>query len=195
MAFGFADEEIVAGKKPLRKAIYQATTDRDERILFVAAAGNDGANSKEVMFPARHGLVIPVYGTDATGAFLEDLNPRIKRDGPAIFGTLAKDVPCSGRDDETEIFATGTSFATAIVAGFAGMLLEYAQLLALRKEESDEASNWNVNLSTRTVMLAMFKQIAQDPPDRRYYLHPMHFLQQTEECREAIVTMAARNAL
>lgn len=195
MAFGFVDEEVVAGQKPLRKAIYRATTDRDERILFVAAAGNDGANSKEIMFPARHGLVIPVYGTDATGAFLEDLNPRIKRDGPAIFGTLAKDVPCSGRDDETEMFATGTSFATAIVAGFAGMLLEYAHLLALRKEETGEVPNWRANLSTKGGMLAMFKQIAQDPPDRRYYLHPIHFLQQAEEYREAIVTVAAKNAM
>ncbi|KAI4192240.1 MAG: hypothetical protein LQ350_008680 [Teloschistes chrysophthalmus] len=120
----FNEEETVAGLKPVQQAIHQAALDRRERILLFAAAGNEGANLRHIMFPARHDLEIPVYGTDARGAFVEDLNPRIKRNGPAIFGTLAKDVPCAGLSDEAEVYASRTSFATAIATGLAGMLLE-----------------------------------------------------------------------
>ncbi|KAI4088846.1 MAG: hypothetical protein L6R37_008141 [Teloschistes peruensis] len=194
MSFGFNEEEIVANSKPVRQAIRQAALDRHERILLFAAAGNEGANLRHVMFPARHDLVIPIYGTDARGAFVEDLNPRIKRDGPAIFGTLAKDVPCAGLSDEAEVYASGTSFATAIAAGLAGMLLEYVQLLALKRRESDkEQHDWKAQLSTRRGMLAMFQQMAEQPPDRRYYLHPIHYFQQTEDARQASIVLAARS--
>ena len=86
------------------------------------------------MFPARLDLVIPVYGTDSNGTFLDELNPRMKPNEAAIFGTLAKDVPCvcrSSTNEEApnEVCSTGTSFATAIAAGFAAMILEYVQIL------------------------------------------------------------------
>lgn len=192
MCFGFADEQV---QNPLRKAIHLADVDRNEQILFFAAAGNEGANLKRVMFPARHELVIPVYGTDASGVFLEDLNPRIKPDGPAIFGTLAKDAPCSGQLEEGEVCVTGTSFATAIAAGLAGMILGYIQILANKTEDNNKGQHyWKARLSTRRGMLAMFQQIAEQPPDRHYYLHPIHFFGQNEDVREANIVIAANSA-
>jgi subtilisin family serine protease len=135
MSFGFADEEIVEGKSPLKAAIHQAVLDRGDKVLFFAAAGNDGANQKKVMFPARHDLMIPIYGTSANGEFLDSLNPRIKLDESSIFGTLAQNLPCAGLSNEGEVSATGTSFATAIAAGLAAMILEYAQISEKKKTE------------------------------------------------------------
>lgn len=188
MSFGFAKEEEVDGQLPLRKAIHQAHMDRSNKILFFSAAGNEGANLQKVMFPARHDLVIPVYGTDDKGAFLEGLNPRMKPDGPAIFGTLAKDVPCSSHVEGKEVHMTGTSFATGIAAGLAGTLLQYVQLLEERKQGNQH--RLRDQLSTRLGMIAMFQNIAEQPPDRRYYIHPMHFFQKNDEAKEASIIIA-----
>ena len=193
MSFGFTEEERVVDHNPLRRAITQATFERKDKILFFASAGNEGANTRKVMFPARHELVIPIYGTDATGGFLEALNPRIKRDGPSIFGTLAQEVPCSTPHEEGEVFVTGKSFATAIAAGIAGMLLQYVQILEQKKMRNDAvaiALDWMDQLSTQRGMLALFQNMAEQPPDRRYYLDPVRFFQQPEEVREANIITA-----
>ena len=195
MSFGFTEETNGVAYDPIRKAINKATFDRNDQILFFAAAGNEGANLQKVMFPARHELAVPIYGTDATGAFLDKLNPRIKRDGPSIFGTLAKDLPCAGRDEESEVSVTGTSFATAVAAGYAGMLLEYVRLLEFERQvDGSRSFRWRDQLSTRRGMLALFQTIAEQPPDRRYYLNPNHFFQQSEEVRKADIIKAVNDS-
>ncbi|TKX19363.1 serine-type endopeptidase-like protein 2 [Elsinoe australis] len=94
MSFGFDDESNEQRSNPIRRAIYASKTAREtDNILYFAATGNDGANRGKVMFPAKHELVIPIYGTDARGVFLDSLHPTVRRDGSAVFGTLARDVP------------------------------------------------------------------------------------------------------
>lgn len=198
MSFGF-DEEVnqddAENDGLVSVAIHQAVTERREEILFFAAAGNEGANLKRVMFPARHDLVIPIYGTSANGVFLEHLNPRIRPDEPAIFGTLAEDIPCWDAIREDEVLHTGTSYATAIAAGLAGMLLEYVQLLEDKKHGGQAYRGpWRAHLCKRRGMLSLFQNIAEIPPDRRYYIHPIHFFRKHEKAREACIINALENS-
>ena len=195
MSFGFTEEERVDGRYPLTSSILQATSNREGKILLFAPAGNEGANIQKVMFPARHDLVVPIYGTDARGAFLDYLNPRMKRDSPYINGTLAEGVPCSGRhSEEGEVYVTGTSFATAIAAGLAATLLEYVQLLQNMSQISNREEQWIARLSTKPGMLALFKNFAEQPWDGRCYLNPIHFFQQSEEAQLASIIKAVEHS-
>lgn len=111
----FCSRTESAWPEPVSEAIYNAIAHQKGEALFFAAAGNDGANLGREMFPASHRNVISVYGTDANGAFLESVNPPTQQD---VYGTLAEKIPCSGLSKEGEVFETGTSFATAIAAGW-----------------------------------------------------------------------------
>lgn len=196
MSFGFDDEGNEQRSNPIRQAIYTSMTTREtDNILYFAATGNDGANRGKVMFPAKHELVIPIYGTDAKGAFLDSLHPTVRRDGSAVFGTLAQDVPCMGLADEGEVTMTGTSFATAIAAGFAGMLLEYVRIMEKKRQtDGGSAVAWSKRLGTKRGMLALFSTISEPPPDRRYYLHPASFFAKSEDVRVAEIIKAYHEA-
>ncbi|KAF4554640.1 Hypothetical protein D9617_4g003950 [Elsinoe fawcettii] len=127
MSFGAQPGPTDHAWKKVNDAIHDAVGLRKGRILFFAAAGNDGHAQGDIMFPAQNHHVIPVFGTDVTGAYLETLNPAIEPDGPAIFGTLAHEVPCAGLEAVGEQIKTGTSYSTAIAAGLAASLLETHQ--------------------------------------------------------------------
>ena len=190
MSFGFEAENDAGGYDPIRRAIHDSMKNHD-RTLYFAAAGNEGANIGRVMFPARHELVIPVYGTDAKGAFLNSLNPIGRLDYSAMFGTLAQDIPCAGLSSEGEVRVTGTSFATAIAAGLAGMLLEYTRVIESRQRAQGGLEvPWSSRLSARRGMIALFSNIAEQSPDRRYYLHPTHFFQRSEDVKMACIVKA-----
>src|SRR5437762_604440 len=108
MSFGYADEQ-----QCISRAIRGALHERDDSILFFAAASNYGANDKE-MFPASHDSVISIRGTNSNGDF-EDFNPPRNQSGEAVFGTLGLDVPSAWLSDhEDEIYKSGTSIATAV---------------------------------------------------------------------------------
>lgn len=197
MSFGFAREtgSLIAS------AINKALSVREAEVLFFAAAGNEGGNTEKVMFPARHRQVIPVYGTDAHGVYLNYLNPPTNGD---VFGTLAEDVPCCDKDSG-EIHVTGTSFATAILAGWAGTLLDYASLLeyklaCVRRTDQVDAERkslaWRKHLCRQDGMIEMLKNTAVrlSTSSGRYYLNPLHFMQKTEEEQEACIVTAIQRS-
>ena len=120
MSFGFPDKQ-----PSISKAIFKAVSDHDDSIIFFAAAANSGLNEAE-MFPARHECVISVRATNSNGAFQDFNPPRSSRE--MVLGTLGLDVPSSGLSHETgDVYRKGTSVATAVAAGMAGMLLGFVQ--------------------------------------------------------------------
>ena len=128
MSFGFSELN-----QDINDAIFQALRVRKERILFFAAASNDGGNQDE-MFPARHRYVCSVRATDHLGTFLRLNPPPPEHSDTPAFGTLGSDVPVASLSTlpsaSTEVSRSGTSFATPIAAGIAAIVLGYARMRA-----------------------------------------------------------------
>jgi len=122
MSFGYSDHQAC-----IANAIRDAVSASNESVLFFAAAANFGANEAE-MFPARHRCVISIRGTNSTGRF-EDFNPPPGSNEARVLGTLGLDVPsaCLSHQPGIDVCMKGTSVATAVAAGMAGMLLEYVR--------------------------------------------------------------------
>src|ERR1700753_2147171 len=119
MSFGYSAEQHNIGT-----AIRQAMFERDASILLFAAATNSGANDRE-MYPARDDSVISIRGTNTKGDF-EDFNPPPSSNDKLVFGTLGVDVPSSWLSDyDGQMHLSGTSIATAVAAGIAGILMGY----------------------------------------------------------------------
>ncbi len=168
MSFGFHDE-IPA----ISVAIWEAQTFRRDKILFFAAAANSGGNQRE-MFPARHDSVVSIRETNSNGLF-SDTNPPVDRDGPAVYGTLGRDVPSAWlRTVEGELAKSGSSVATAVAAGIAAMTLAYANTGLLGP--SDVAK-----LRTRRGMLRMFAKMSENMGDRCFFLSPARFFLDRDE--------------
>ncbi|KAH0538095.1 hypothetical protein FGG08_005307 [Glutinoglossum americanum] len=159
LSFGYAQEVL-----SISRAIRRAVNDRDDSILFFAAAANFGANEKE-MFPARHESVISIRGTNTDGAF-EDFNPPRNLDEGTVYGTLGLDVPSAWLRDHPEVMhKSGTSVATPIAAGMAAMLLGYVN----GKSHKSTYQDVKRKLRTRRGMLAMFKSIAAPTMNEGYF--------------------------
>ena len=128
MSFGYDEEVLISGSPVISNAISEALRVRNQRILFFAAAANEGGNQME-MFPANHPHVIPIRGTDDKG-WLQRFNPPPGYADFNCFMTLGQDVPGAGlsRDGGMEVCKSGTSVSTPIAAGIAAMLLGYARL-------------------------------------------------------------------
>jgi hypothetical protein len=175
----------------ISNAILQAVQQRKGSILFFAAAANLGANQKE-MFPAHHEFVISIRGTNSEGVF-QDFNPPPDRDGPAVFGTLGKDVPSAWLNThDGEICKSGTSVATPIAAGIAAMILGYANLCFAKRLRLD--FNLARRLWTRRGMLSMFTKMSTCMKEKCFYLSPLDFIRNSDEERQAMMTFAAVDA-
>ncbi|KAL6823407.1 hypothetical protein V8C40DRAFT_248013 [Trichoderma camerunense] len=180
MSFGH-----IRDHKPISRAIYNAI--KDKAILFFAAAANFGANERE-LFPARHECVISIRGTNSNGQFQDFNPPRNSREGK-VFGTLGLEVPSVALTNASEAaFMTGTSVATAIAAGIAGMLLEYVG------GKSDTSAYHIVKdfLHTREGMLDMFEEMGTTPhDDGRIYVAPWSLFRYDDESRWAMFQAVA----
>lgn len=119
MSWGF-DYEIRA----ISEVIHEAVGVKKGRVLFFAAAGNEGL-SRKLMFPASNENVIAVGHTNPIGMFqgLPAQNGAIIK---TIYGTLGVDIPYDAVTKET---ITGSSFATPIMAASAALLLQDVSLL------------------------------------------------------------------
>ena len=181
MSFGYAEEQ-----QCISRAIRRALCERDDSILFFAAASNYGANDKE-MFPARHDSVISMRGTNSNGNF-EDFNPPRNWNEETVFGTLGLDVPSawlSDRDDQ--VYKSGTSIATAVAAGIAGTLLGYENC----KSKEGAFQDVNKKLRTHQGMEAMFRTLAVRTQKEHYlYLAPWKLMGKSDEERQAIFVAA-----
>lgn len=177
MSFGFHDEITT-----IRDAIWDAQRLRGGKILFFAAAANSGGNQEE-MFPARHECVVSIRETNSKG-FFSDTNPPVDRDGPAVYGTLGRDVPSAWlRNVEGELVKSGSSVATAVAAGIAAMVLAYA--LTDASKSSDVANLW-----TRRGMWRMFAKMSENMGDRRFFLSPARFFAMNQTSCLAAMTDA-----
>jgi cyanobactin maturation PatA/PatG family protease len=95
----------------------------ERRILIVAASGNDGCSC--IHLPAAMPCVLAVGASDAAGRPLQASNwgELYRRNGLLAPGKDLR-VATVGRDVTT---ASGTSYATAVVAGVAGLMLSVAR--------------------------------------------------------------------
>ena len=150
MSFGYRNN-----KPEIKKAILGGVISRSEKILYFAAAANFGVREPE-MFPARFASVISMRGSNANG-FFPDFNPPPREDEAIMYGTLGVDVPgASIRPDGKQEPKSGSSVATAVAAGMAAVLLEYATWKTQEGGDSDILRK----LKTQQGMLAMFKSLA-----------------------------------
>ncbi|KAK2480526.1 hypothetical protein H9L39_06165 [Fusarium oxysporum f. sp. albedinis] len=117
LSFGFANSV-----PSIEEAITYANTIKGGKILFFAAANNQGLNQME-MFPALCESVIPVRGTRYDGSFVETYNPNTwpHRRGAELYGTISEDVPCDWICGQ--LVKSGCSVATPIVVSIAAMII------------------------------------------------------------------------
>ncbi|KAF2873107.1 peptidase S8/S53 domain-containing protein [Massariosphaeria phaeospora] len=190
MSFGFSEEIEVDDTKVISNAIAQALSSRNQRILFFAAAANDGGNQLE-MFPAQHSSVFSIRGTDHQGTFLP-LNPPPDFAGVDVFGTLGKDVPGASLCHESgELCSTGTSIATPIAAGIAATTLGYARL---RIEGYAPLHPSLISLWTERGMRSMLLKLSRKMGEKIYYLSADEFLRNDDSMRDALLLVSSREA-
>ena len=192
MSFGFPAEVDVNGVPVISNSISKALFYRDQRILFFAAAANDGGNQKE-MFPATHSAVFSIRATDHRGVFL-GLNPPPKYSGPEVFGTLGQAVASAGLqvDGPGEVTKDGTSAATPIAAGIAAMILGYTK----QRTKEPNPLKWDSlkNLWTTNGMHRVFLKLSTEMGRKIFYLNPTQFSQKTDAERDIILQSAADEA-
>lgn len=154
---------------------------RNNRILFFAAASNSGGNGRE-MFPASHDAVISIRATNSHGAFL-DTNPPADHYGPAVYGTLGKDVPSAWLSNvDGELSRSGSSVATAVAAGVAAMMLAFANA-GFSSAEFRLPLEVSALLWTRRGMLAMFAKMSQDMGSRCFFISPVRFFAERDSVK------------
>ncbi|KAK4169925.1 hypothetical protein QBC43DRAFT_306849 [Cladorrhinum sp. PSN259] len=191
MSFGFDEEIFVNGEPAISNAISEALKVRNQRIIFFAAAANEGGNQPE-MFPAKHPYVISMRGTDDKG-WLQRFNPPPDYDGASCFMTLGQDVPGAAldRNGGGEVCKSGTSVSTPIAAGIAAMLLGYARLYEDElKQNFRPGEAWKSSqLWTMTGMRKLFGMLSTEMLDRWSYLSAERFLHETHELRICLLSL------
>lgn len=181
MSFGFPREE----HPPLiSRSIQHAVAERDNRILFFAAASNSGGN-QGTCFPASHPSVIPVRATNARGVF-QDYNPPLDFHGADVVGSLGQDVKGAWINEE-EVVKSGTSVSTPVAAGIAALVLDAARLSTTTVSE-----DLMTKLGTKTGLEAVFRthHIGRQMQDRFWYLNPAPFCNATHDKRELCLKYA-----
>ncbi|KAK8127336.1 hypothetical protein PG984_008444 [Apiospora sp. TS-2023a] len=161
ISFGYTDDHPL-----ISDAISTATTRRHQKLVFFAAAANSGANQEE-MFPARHPFVISMRATSSIGT-PANFNPSLTDGARYAFATLGIDVPSEppdARDKPT--IRSGSSIATAVSVGIAGMLLSYVD----RQSARDSYDRVREAIHTQRGMVAILEEFATTPsncPDIHY---------------------------
>jgi hypothetical protein len=166
MSFGFVQD-----MESIKRAVYSSLSTRD--VLFFAAAGNHGVHGNaSVMAPARHDPVICIRATDSDGRFWS-LNPPKRHSEGIRFGALGQDVLSAslGSEDGSHghpIAGTGTSVATAVAAGIAGLLLWYVNM------KTKEPSYWRVRnrLQSKDGMTSLLFALGRHMGDGRCFIVP-----------------------
>lgn len=191
MSFGFSEEVEVKQRLVISNAISQALVTRNQRILFFAAAANDGGNQAE-MFPARHQSVFSIHATDHLGEFLP-LNPAPDSVRSTVFGTLGNKVPGASRSVQSEPASSqsaetskdGTSAATPIAAGIAAMVLGYARLRM--KEDAQREKDWGGLFGLRGMNIILTELSTQMEEKRRYLAPASKFVLRSDRDRDALL--------
>ena len=161
MSFGFVKEHITA---PITAAINHVLHVKKRKTIFFASANNKGATERET-FPASHKDVIAIRSTNALGGFEDTNAPKSSSDGFAL-GTLGVNVPGASLPPGLECLETGSSVATAIAAGMAGVLLSYVESRAGECEQEAVKDH----ITTQQGMSELFKRLGNmTKPDHYYF--------------------------
>ncbi|KAH7009795.1 peptidase S8/S53 domain-containing protein [Ilyonectria destructans] len=174
MSFGFSDEVT-----SIREAITEAQRIKESRILFFAAANNNGLNGPE-LFPAFFESVIAVRGTSHDGTFMPQYTPKMWAHKHEVqYGTLAIDVPCGWVDNT--LTKSGCSVATPIMVAIAAALISFV-------EHEDSLLRQRDLIRTRRGMLSVFNHMADGQPDRnqRVYLAPWQLFKDNQPPRSLV---------
>ncbi|KAI0401131.1 hypothetical protein F4802DRAFT_619154 [Xylaria palmicola] len=197
MSFGFDEEIYVDGTRIVSNAILTALLETNQRILFFAAAANDGGNRNE-MFPASNMNVLSIRGTDDYG-WAQRFNPPPDYNSATCFMTLGLDVPgaslTTSEHEGADVCKSGTSVATPIAAGIAAMLLGYAliheedlqKLLGPRRMKL--AKLWS-----RTGISALFEKMATEMSEKWSYIGVHKFTELPHEMRLSMMAHAVMEA-
>ncbi|EPE08547.1 nacht and wd40 domain protein [Ophiostoma piceae UAMH 11346] len=122
-----ADIIVMALGFPEEKPAIATVINRFPRKIFLAAASNDGNMSKE-WFPASLDSVLSIRSADINGK-LSRFSPDPTRRGDN-FMVLGEEVKAAGRCNQGRPIVadlhSGTSFATAVAAGIAALVLEFS---------------------------------------------------------------------
>lgn len=182
MSFGFQDEV-----PSVTRAITEAILERKGNIIFLAAASNSGGNRRE-MFPANLDSVISIRETNSRGAF-SDTNPPVDPDGPAVFGTLGREVPSAWLSSvDGEVAKSGSSVATAMAAGIAAMVLTFVSVGMVDQTVPLPAEVHRV--WTRRGMQAVLTRMSQDMGNRSYFISPIRLFNGEDAARRAWTAIA-----
>jgi hypothetical protein len=198
MSFGFDEENDIGGRPVVSNAILKAFLKTDQRILFFAAAANDGGNRQE-MFPASDMHVLSVRGTDDYG-WAQHFNPPPDYNARKCFMTLGVDVPgaslSTSQHEGAEVCKSGTSVATPIAAGIAAMLLGYARIHEEHLQEilgprdaAKLARLWRI-----TGMSVLFEKMATEMTDKWSYLNINKFTAVSHQLRLSMIALAVKEA-
>lgn len=193
MSFGFEEDSCVEGMPVISNAISDALQARNQRIIFFAAAANEGGNQAE-MFPASHPQVISVRGTDDKG-WSQPFNPPRGNENSRCIMTLGLDVPAAGlnRDGGGEVLKSGTSVSTPIAAGIAAMALAYARLYEadLERVLGPRAKRVAADVWTVAGIYRLLMEMSIEMIDRLYYLSATKFTTLSHELRVGMIAQAA----
>ncbi|KAI9766615.1 MAG: hypothetical protein M1840_006426 [Geoglossum simile] len=184
MSLGWKKEYTFEGRYVVRNAISYALDQRDQKILFFAAASNFGGGKHE-LFPAKHPQVFSIRATDTFGVH-KNFNAALP-DGTEVkvYGTLGVGVPTARKGGtEEEIGRSGTSAATAITAGIAALVISYINTYG-------EARSWD-NIKTQDGFQKLLYSMSTEPEGRKRFItlenlynHPESFESQLDSARWA----------
>ncbi|KAK0641770.1 hypothetical protein B0T16DRAFT_420502 [Cercophora newfieldiana] len=123
MACGFSEDDAT---------LYHKIREASCKMLLIAAPTNEG-NKHNILYPAAYGdFVLPMFATDGN-VKKSNLNPS-KGPGKYNFAILGEDI--KNVHDEVN---SGTSYSTAIAAGFAARLLDFSRHSDTKVEFGDKA--------------------------------------------------------
>lgn len=163
LSFGFTESAPC-----IEEAISYAEILKGGRILFFAAANNQGRNQKE-MFPAWSESVISIRGTNHDGAFIPRYNPDTwpHNRGTELYGTISEDVSCDWTCGQ--LVKSGCSVATPIAAAIAAAIIQFTRCKATC---FIHLGNLQELIRTRRGMLSVFNVMTEDQEQARRYLAP-----------------------
>ncbi|KAK4083839.1 uncharacterized protein Triagg1_1501 [Trichoderma aggressivum f. europaeum] len=183
MSFGFPYDD-----PGMREAIEKVQKDRQEDIIFLASAGNSSTDDES--FPARHPAVISVFATNCNGIFLQS-NARSSTNGAAVLGTFGDDIPSSIKEEFSNTYPkvceSGSSVATAIMAGISATMLIYTTMLpslvSLQGKAASTSDNMLPRLRTTKGMEAALDRLAPEDKDhpRRRAVNPIWFWKKSSD--------------
>lgn len=120
-------------------------------MLLIAAPTNEG-NKHNILYPAAYGdFVLPMFATDGN-VKRSDMNPS-QGLGEYNFAILGEDI--KNVHDEVN---SGTSYSTAIAAGFAARLLDFSRHSDTKLEFGDKAQKLKSKRGFMGVLLSMAQQ-------------------------------------